>query len=261
MKIEVKHLILTSCFGLAAVVSQPADAVNLITNGSFSSTNLNKTDVQIGYDNGSVDGWVSGSVGTPLVAALKYNFIVGPGTIDTTGVLTKYGTQLTLCGSNNTPGAIVLPSSSPDGGNYLALDGAFEVGPISQQINGLTIGNSYNLSFYMAAGQQFGALYDAPGGLTEKLEVSLGTQTLTTPTLSYVNHGFSNWSKIDLTFTATSVNPILSFLSVGTPDGQPPFALLDSVSLEAVPEPSTCLIGTMLFGGLAFRRNRRSNRA
>jgi hypothetical protein len=275
MKITAKHLLLSTCFGLASVWSPQADAVNLITNGSFTNTASNLTNIQIGsnggFTGGFVDGWVSGTVATPLTANLNYNFIVGAGTssssIDKTGALTKYGSQLYLYGTNNvvpalgTPatGLQTIPDSSPDGGNYLALDGAFEVGPLSQQLSGLTIGNTYDLSFYMAAGQQSG--YEAPGGLTEKLDVTLGGQTLSTPVITFANHGFVDWSLIKLTFTADSVNPILSFLSVGTPDGQPPFALLDGVSLEAVPEPSTCLIGTMLFGGLAFRRNRRNDRA
>lgn len=268
MKFIPKHLFLTICFGLAVAWPQQAGAVNLITNGNFSATNLSLTNTQIGFAGGAVDGWVSGTVATPLVADLKYNFIVGPGTIDSTGVLTKYNSQLTLYGTQNAivlpataqpAGLNVIPSSSPDGGNYLALDGAFEVGPLSQQLSGLTIGSDYDLTFYMAAGQQSG--YEAPLGLTEKFQVTLGGQTLSTPVINYANRGFVDWSLVKLTFTADSVNPILSFLSVGTPDGQPPFALLDGVSLEAVPEPSTCLVGTMLFGGLALRRSRRSNHA
>jgi hypothetical protein len=267
MKLVPKHLLLTICFGLAASWPQQASAINLITNGNFSSTNLGLTNTQIGFAGGAVDGWVSGTVASPLVAAVNYNFIVGPGTIDSTGVLTKYNSQLTLYGTNNTivlpattqpAGLNVIPNSSPDGGNYLALDGAFEVGPLSQQLSGLTVGNSYDLTFYMAAGQQSG--YEAPQGLTEKFDVTLGGQTLSTPVITYANRGFVDWSLVKLTFTADSVNPILSFLSVGTPDGQPPFALLDGVSLESVPEPSTCLVGTMLFGALALRRNRQSNR-
>ena len=57
-----------------------------------------------------------------------------------------------------------------------------------------------------------------------------------------------------MTFTADAVNPVLTFLSVGTPDGLPPFALLDGVSLKAVPEPSAALLGAL--GALALLRRR-----
>ncbi len=258
MKIAKKHLLLTvTCLGLASVGSQQAGAANLITNGDFTATNLGLTNRQIGFANGAVDGWVSGSSATLLTPALNYNFIFGPGVADTTGVLTKYNTQLFLCGSNNTVGGGVIPNSSPNGGNYLALDGSFEVGPVSQQLSGLTIGNAYDLSFYWAAAQQTG--YPAPSGLTEKLRVTLGGQTLSTPVVSYAERTYVNWAKVTMTFTADSVNPILSFLSVGTPDGLPPFALLDGVSLESVPEPSTCVITTLLLGGLTLGRRRRAN--
>ena len=59
-----------------------------------------------------------------------------------------------------------------------------------------------------------------------------------------------------MTFTADAVNPVLSFLSVGAPDGLPPFAVLDGVSLEAVPEPSAALLGAL--GALALLRRRRN---
>jgi hypothetical protein len=143
---------------------------------------------------------------------------------------------------------------SPNGGNFVALDGSFEVGPLSQQLTGLTIGNEYVLNFYLAYAQQTG--YPTPGGLTERVQVSLGGQKISTPLVSYPEYNFIDWTKVTMTFTADAVNPVLSFLSVGTPDGQPPFALLDGVSLEAVPEPSSCFIGAFSLAGLLLRRRR-----
>jgi hypothetical protein len=195
-----------------------------------------------------VTGWTSGTNATPF-----YNFVFGPGAADTTGALTKYNNQLTLWGSNN-GGTVTLPSSSPSGGNYIAADGAFEVGPLSQQLSGLTIGASYDLNFSWAAGQQSG--YD--GDTTDRFQVSLGAQTFSTPIVNVPSHGFVNWMSQTFRFTADSETPLLSFLSVGTPTGLPPFALLDGVSLQAVPEPSSCLVGALMFGGLALRRQRRN---
>ena len=217
-----------------------------------------------------VTGWVSGTTANPLIGSSNYNFIYGPGDADGVGALTKItpldsvspppdsssnNTRLILYFSTNSPGLAgtsALPLSSPNGGNYLALDGSFEVGPVSQQLNGLTIGNQYDRSFYWAAAQQKG--YDAANGLTELLKVSLGGQSISTAQIAYAQYTSKDWRKVTMTFTADAVNPVLSFLSVGTPDGLPPFALLDGVSLKAVPEPSAALLGAL--GALALLRRR-----
>ena len=278
MKETNKHLLLAACFQLAQIYSQQASAVNLITNGDFSSTNANIINQQIGVSHplvagaapALVTGWVSGTAANPLIGSSNYNFIYGPGDADGVGALTKItpldsvspppdsssnNTRLILYFSTNSPGLAgtsALPLSSPNGGNYLALDGSFEVGPVSQQLNGLTIGNQYDRSFYWAAAQQKG--YDAANGLTELLKVSLGGQSISTAQIAYAQYTFQDWRKVTMTFTADAVNPVLSFLSVGTPDGLPPFAVLDGVSLEAVPEPSAALLGAL--GALALLRRR-----
>ena len=67
-------------------------------------------------------------------------------------------------------------------------------------------------------------------------------------------------------FTADATSEVLSFLAIGTPisPSVPPFSLLDSVSMMAVPEPSTWATMVVGFGGLGFaayrrRRNVRSS--
>ena len=90
---------------------------------------------------------------------------------------------------------------------------------------------------------------EAPGGLAEKFVVSFGTQTIETFLSGYSNHGFKGWIRQTMIFTPTAANPILSSRSTGTPSGQPPFGLLDGVSLQAVSEPSSCLVSA-----LALRR-------
>jgi hypothetical protein len=282
MKATNKYLLLAACSQLALIGSPQAHAVNLITNGDFSSTNANIINQQIGVAHplvaggatATVNNWVSGTTANPLIpaegSASRLNFIFGPGDAGTIGATTRYtpadnlfppfttsptgvvnDTRMTLYTG---VGANTLPSSSPDGGNYLALDGSADVGPMSQQLSGLILGNQYELSFYWASAQQKG--YSAAAGLTESLKVSLGGQSISTSVVSYPEFTFVPWSQVKMTFTADSVNPILSFLSVGTPDGLPPFALLDGVSLEAVPEPSAALLGAL--GALALLRRRRA---
>ena len=73
-----------------------------------------------------------------------------------------------------------LPASSPDGGNYLALDGAYAVAPVSQSISGLTPGVSTTVSFLWAGAQQSGFT----GPTTEQFRVSLGSSSQLTPVLS-----------------------------------------------------------------------------
>jgi hypothetical protein len=215
-----------------------ASAQNLVVNGDFEFT-TNGADRQLSFNTDAV-GWYTDG----------YNFIFAPGSADTTGATGQYG-FLSLWGSNN-GGTSEIPYSSPVGGNYIGADGAFGVSPISQTLSGLSIGNEYEVSFYWAAAQQSG--FD--GATTEKWEVSLGGQTISTSTYHLPNHGFSGWMQETFTFTADSVNPVLSFLAVGTPEGLPPFSLLDGVSVVAVPEPSTWLLGSFFLCGLSLRRKR-----
>jgi hypothetical protein len=229
----------TAIFFLASAFL--AQATNLVTNGNFQTSTGGG---QLGY-NTTATGWSTSG----------YNFLFTSGSADTTGVTGSAG-NLKLYG----PGdgyANGLPASSPDGGNYVGADGAFQVGAITQTISGLTALHTYAVSFYWAAAQQsgFGCVSNPanPGGCTtDQWQVSLGGQTLSTPVAStgVAQGGFSGWMYQTLVFTATSSSEVLSFLAVGTPSGEPPFALLDGVTLTATPEPGTFMLmaGTILLG-------------
>jgi hypothetical protein len=196
------------------------------------------------YNGTSLTGWTNNNSG--------YNFVYSAGSADTTGANGVDG-NVKLWGPGD-GSANGLPGSSPDGGNYIAADGAYEVGAISQTINGLTSGQKYTVSFWYAGAQQYG--FD--GQTTEQWLVSLGGQQLATSVLTDPSHGFTGWVYTSLTFTATGSSEVLSFLAAGTPNGEPPFSLLDGVSMvQAVPEPGSITLLAAGLIGLAFLVRRR----
>jgi Protein of unknown function (DUF642) len=227
---------------LAAAISAQA-GTNLVTNGDFESTTNGNG--QLGF-NTDVTGWTNGPSG--------YNFVFAPGTADSSGANGQFG-NVTLWGPAN--GSNNGLTTSPTGGNFIAADGAFQVAPISQTINGLTAGNSYTVSFYWAGAQQSGFT----GQTTEQWQVSFGNQEQSTIVLTNASHGFTGWQQQSFTFTADGSSDLLSFLAVGTPAGVPPFSLLDGVTLEAtqLPEPATwTVLISGLIGGVGAFRMRKS---
>jgi len=185
-----------------------------------------------------------------------YGFLFAPGQADTTGALSpRFSNTFRLWGPG-TGSANGLTASSPVGGNYLALDGDSNLRGtgVSQTISGLTAGQTYGLSFYWAAAQQ----HRFDGDTTEQVQVMLGAQTYLTSIFNLPNHGFSGWMQQTFNYTATSGTAALNFLAIGTPNGLPPFVLLDGVSLDvAVPEPSSVALaglGIIGFGVQILRR-------
>jgi hypothetical protein len=220
---------------------------NLITNGSFSS---NGGGGQIGF-NTTAAGWT-----VPSGSTSSYFFLFPAGTVDGPGVTGQYGNVQMWGPGNGVPNG--MPASSPDGGAFVGSDPAFQNGALSQTVGGLTAGAQYQLTFYWAGAQQKG--FD--GITTEGWQVTFGSQTQSTPTVTTPNHGFSPWQLQSFTFTANSSSQVLSFLATGGPSASiPPFSLLDGVSLNQVtttPEPGSW---TMLLGGLGLLGGMRFTRA
>ena len=234
-----------------AVLATSLQAASLVTNGSFEQLSRPGVAAEFGsrFPSQQVTGWTTNG----------YNFVYTSGSADTTGATGQYG-NVGLWGPGNGSNN-GLPASSPDGGNYLALDGAYAVAPVSQSISGLTPGVSTTVSFLWAGAQQSGF----NGATTEQFRVSLGSSSQLTPVLSNSGHGFTGWKSAALSFVPTSSTEVLSFLAIGTPNGVPPFSLLDGVSVSsATPEPAS--VGLMLctlagFGGFAYLRRKRAMRS
>lgn len=221
--------------------TMPAQAtINLVTNGGFETTTFgSSSEVGIAGFAQGVTGWTSNG----------YNLLFKGGTQTTTSAANEYNDPLTYFRSNVT----VDPTGT--GGNFMALDGDPGIhGTLTQKITGLVAGQSYGLHFNWAASQ----LRNRTGATTEQLQVSLGGPAQTTQLISNPSQGFSGWTQGYFVFTPTSSSAVLSFLSIGTPSGQPPIALLDNVSLQAVPEPATWALFLTGFGlvGYAARRRR-----
>lgn len=224
---------------LSFVVSAQA-STEYVTNGSFSTltngANLQFNTDQTGADYTVPTGWTSSNT-----AGDAYNFIFASGAAET-GATGADGV-VALWGSTN-GGADVIPASSPDGGNFLAADGDFQTGAVSQNITGLTKGNEYSVSFYWAASQQS----CCTGATVQYWAVSLGSETQNTPSYDLPTKSFSGWMSQTFYFTADGTSDLLSFLAVGNVQ-LPPFLLLDGVTMFAVPEPST---GALLMMAAAF---------
>ena len=276
------------CSVLAFALAQNAPA-NLVQNGDFSSVTL-----EAGYSGpaltapyfGEMATGATGQTPTPVLTVTDwgstgYNYVyTANATFGTTADAGTNGGALSgapnqapgqfntgagygntyMWGKNN--GGTTTITLPPGGGNFLAADGAYETGAITQSISGLTVGQTYVLKFEWAAAQQ----QSLTGATTEKFIVSMGTGNVagnfSTTTYNLPSEGFSGWMSATMYFYANSTTETLSFLASGTPNGEPPFTLLADVDLEVVPDFSNW----MVFAGFGaaciifevLRRRRRS---
>lgn len=263
---RLRALVMSMAAGLMAVAAHAAP--NLVTNGDFEANG----------GVGQMYGGISYATGWTVSAALDgasspFAFMVDMDTADaaTSGFSGGFAsvnsaslsTNIYLWGSNN--GGLNTVTNSDNGGMVLGVDGGYAMARVSQDISGLTVGQSYTLSFEWAAGQFTDQLGDFYAGW----DVTFGsdTQSVTSGALGSISgQGFRDWTNASMTFTATAATQTLSFLATG-PTGLPPFSLLDGVVLSEttpppspVPEPAT--LGMMLAGGAllgaAKRRRQRS---
>lgn len=231
----------------------------LITNGDFSQTSpAHTTPTQFGTNSGSGSTYGGG--------ACNYggNFISG--WTGNTGYELWYPTAAAAsatepCTQYGGETQVLSPiDAAPVGsGSFVGMDGISSPIPhasISQTVNGLTVGASYTVSFYWGSTQ----LENRTGDTTEQLQVSLGGQSASTAVNSIGTHGWSGWAPVSFSFTADSTSSVLEFLSIGTPNSLPPFAVLTGVSMTRnVPEPpELAMFGGGLLGlGLLIMAARR----
>ncbi|MBL4765825.1 MAG: DUF642 domain-containing protein [Colwellia sp.] len=229
-----------SVFTLSVFILSASANAGLITNGSFESLYdasggeiVNKTIItEYTPGDGNRADYLSGLTESGNWGI--YDSLLGWSTINAAGIEVQYS------------GAVVDAS---DGNNYLELDThtngtAGSNGGIYQSVTGLTIGQSYLLSF------------DYQGRLTDKASNEM-TVSLTEGTnyVFKVSEEFTNkWTTYTHSFIASATAMKLQFEGSGTADSKG--ALLDNVSLSAVSVPEPSVISLMLIAlcGIAMRK-------
>ena len=234
---------------LALATAANAAPTNLVVNGGFEQLEANAATGQYHIcDNTQptcvsvLTGWsaTAGTGGTSSTSTPGSVLLGGNGGSEWNSGLGLYGP---------------VPNS-PDGGNFIGIDGDPDfTQTIFQTISGLTVGHVYALTFYQSAAQQQGLT----GPTTEQWQVSLGGDTQLSTNQFNPSQSFLPWTWQSLKFTASSASEVLTFLALGTPGGAPPVVLLDGVSLvdtTTVPEAATLgLLGLGLgLVGIARRR-------
>lgn len=259
---------------MAMAIGATAHAAQFVQNGNFSSV----SNVPSGfggsfeYDPNAPSG--SGIVNNWQVVSpagqFSYDILFNTANATTTQPDTRFpGEKQYLWALPSVASAAAVGITYGANTNIMALDGAnvspnAVQGELQQQINGLHVGQTYVLTFDFAGAQ----LQDRTGATTDLLNVSMigasGTQSFQTDSgvpLNDASQSATGWELETFTFVASDSSELLKFLAVGTPNGDPPMALLDNVSLTGpggVPEPATW--GLMIVGvaavGASLRRRR-----
>jgi hypothetical protein len=247
MNLNVFFALPVALCGLAVGLNA-ASATEFVTNGGFESSASTQSQAFFGNATPATNWTSTGSFVLYCTA--------GAGTTCDSAILG--GAALAGPANGNNNGL----TSSPQGGAYMGFDSdpSFH-GDFTQTIAGLTVGESYTLSFYMAGAQEEG--FDS--ATTTSITATLGNESFTTPVINTPVQGFSPWQLYSTVFTYTGGGNVLDLVATGGPGGEPPYALLDGVSLVGAggaptPEPSTWVMIVAGFAGLsvAARARRRS---
>jgi hypothetical protein len=193
------------------------------------------------------------TVATGWSANSGYNFVFHKADASVQGI---YG-GLSLWDAANGGASSWDGLTASKSGNFAALDGDFTTAPLTQTLIGLTVNKNYELTFNYAFGQQYG--YN--GDTVQNITASIGGTSWVSSDFNVADHGFTGWQSATVDFKASSATEVLSFLAYGNLP-VPPFALVSTVSVTAVPEISTWAMLLAGFAGLGFVGYRRAkNRA
>jgi hypothetical protein len=247
------------CAGLVAetVPAQAGSLTDLVTNGSFtsytnSSGQANTSEgFQPGY-NGTITGWSNNSNG----GGTGYNFLFLQSTNGTAAADNgAYGNSgyLGLWDSKTNSATNTWDGNGPGGsGNFIAMDGDYNTGAITQTLTGLTKGTVYAITFEYAFGQQ----NSYTGPTVQDLLVSLGSHSQAVPQYSLPSKGFSGWMSETFYLQADGTSDVLSFLAIGNVQ-LPPFALISDISAYYAPEPASTAVLVMGLAGVTVAARRR----
>lgn len=240
---RLSTLCVATALAVGSIGMAQAVPVNFVQNGDFSQTTSPKSNpTQFGQNSGTNS---SGTWGGQFVTdwlSTPYKNSTGYSIWEPSASLAGSVQPTSQFGSTGRPLVASVTAPPVGAGTFIAMDGesAYSV-VVSQAINGLTKGQAYLVSFYWGGAETTKATKTT----TINLTVSLGSQSHTTPTLTQPAGAFSGWQLESFKFVANSTSELLSFLSMGTPAGLPPMALLTGVSMHKVPEPSVLA----MFGG------------
>ena len=199
---------------------------------------------------------LNGSFETPVVpSAIPYYTVYGNGadiggwTVTSCGVACD-ADAVTLV--NNQVNALLAGYTAADGNQWVDLtgDGNFGNSSISQTFGGLTVGQTYTLSFALGAT----SYHDAVVSVT----ANGGPASVFTTSASGSAGNFANvWNTYTMNFVAGASNTI-QFTALAA-SGGPISVGIDSVAV--VPEPSAYAMALAGLGALGFLARRRKNRA
>ena len=245
-----------------ACAASPARA-DLIQNGSFSqttaTTTYNGTTVGTETTNSNLTGWQFTGCNT---SNCGFSFLA-TGNFGTNG---WYDTQ-----DGHESYAGTSPGTIPGSGNAFLSDANYETQAIYQAVSGLNVGDTYTLSFSQASFEQRGYT----GGFTSNWSVGLGNGTFNTTnyavqqssTMTVASGGAASWTQQTMTFVANATSETLFFFATASAGANPPFLLLDGVSMNdtttsttaAVPEPATLALTAIgVLGTMVVARRRRA---